>query len=281
MDKIIKSKIFFRSLFLKAGWNFKKFQNIGFLFVMLPTLRKIYKDDKKLKTVIKRNMEVFNTNPIMSSFAFGVLTRLEEEISKTKKQDIDKLEEHWRLTKDAITTASASIGDNLFLEILRDFSLIVTVFLSLIFAFSSLTYTHANYLYFVENIEAVNTITLIIPAIAMLLTYNITTLIIRWRGLEFGYNCTKFSCYGLRIIKWEKLIRNLKIAGLILVLITAIYWLVNTALMSSNSKDVIITTLEAGTLVTLSILLKKKGFTTLHLYFLCILAGCVVSFIVV
>lgn len=280
MDKTVKLRIFFRSLFLKAGWNFKKFQNIGFLFVMLPTLRKIYKDDKKLKAVIKRNLEIFNTNPIMSSFAFGVLTRLEQEISKTKKQDIDKLEEHWRLTKDAITTASASIGDNLFLQTLRDFSLAVAVFLSLIFAFSSLTYTHAGYLYFVDNIEAVNTMTLIIPAIALLLAYNIATLMIRWRGLEFGYNCTKFSCYGLRIIKWEKLIRNLKIAGLILIMLSGVYWLINTALMSRNLTEVMITSLEAFTLVTLSIVLKRKGFTTVHLYFLCILAGCVASFIV-
>ncbi len=281
MDKTIKWRIFFRSLFLRAGWNFKKFQNIGFLFVMLPVLRKIYKDDKKLKTVIKRNLEVFNTNPIMSSFAFGVLTRLEQEISKTNKKDINKIEDHWRLTKDAITTASASIGDNLFLQVLRDFSLAVTVFLSLIFAFNTLAHTHSSYLYFVDNMESVNKITLIIPAIAMLLTYNITTLIIRWRGLEFGYSCTKFSCYGLRIIKWDKLIKNIKIWGLILTTLSVVYWLINTALMSNNLSDVIITSLEAITLVTLGIVLKRKGFTIVHLYFLCILAGCVVSFIVV
>ena len=280
MDRNIRYKIFFRSLFLKAGWNFKKFQNIGFLFVMLPTLRKIYKDDKKLKAVIKRNLEIFNTNPIMSSFAFGVLTRLEEEISKSEKKNVEEIEEHWRLTKEAITTASASIGDNLFLAILKDFSLVVAVFLSLIVSFKSLTYTHAGFLYFVDEIEVVNSLTLLIPAIAMLLTYNIATLMIRWNGLKFGYNCTRFSCYGLRIINWERIIRNTKIAGLILVGLCVTYWWFNTSAMSVNISDVIVTSIEAIAFITLAIVLKKKGFSAIQLYILCILVACVLSFIV-
>ena len=73
----LKIQIFLRSFFLQTGWNYLKFQNIGLVFVMLPFLKQLYKDQpEKLPVVLKRYLENFNTQLLFSyekySFNLGV-----------------------------------------------------------------------------------------------------------------------------------------------------------------------------------------------------------------
>ncbi|MEW6042584.1 MAG: PTS system mannose/fructose/sorbose family transporter subunit IID, partial [Elusimicrobiota bacterium] len=45
--------MFFRSFLLQSVWNFERMQNVGFLFTVLPSLKKIYPDKKERLIAIK------------------------------------------------------------------------------------------------------------------------------------------------------------------------------------------------------------------------------------
>lgn len=73
------TKLGIRSMFLQASFNFERMQASGWLFAILPFLKKIHKDDKKaLSASMKDNLEFINTNPTMSGFLMGLLISLEE-----------------------------------------------------------------------------------------------------------------------------------------------------------------------------------------------------------
>lgn len=53
-----------RSYFLQNGFNYNSYQGTGYLFVILPVLKKIYKDDpEKLKEVAISNIEFSISSP--------------------------------------------------------------------------------------------------------------------------------------------------------------------------------------------------------------------------
>ena len=41
---MIKNFIFLRTFFLQALWNFERLQNIGFLYILYPVFKSLYKD---------------------------------------------------------------------------------------------------------------------------------------------------------------------------------------------------------------------------------------------
>ena len=58
-----------RSYFLQNGFNYNSYQGTAYLYVILPALKKIYKDDpEKLKEIANSNIEFYNTNPHMLPF---------------------------------------------------------------------------------------------------------------------------------------------------------------------------------------------------------------------
>ena len=74
---------FIRSFFLQTGWNYMKFQNLGFFFVMWPFLKHLYRNDRDaLPSVLSRYLATFNTQPAIASFCFGVLAKQEEHIAQ-------------------------------------------------------------------------------------------------------------------------------------------------------------------------------------------------------
>ena len=54
---------------MQNGFNYTTYQGIGYLNVILPALKKIYKnDEKKLKETAIANLEFYNTNPHVLPF---------------------------------------------------------------------------------------------------------------------------------------------------------------------------------------------------------------------
>lgn len=47
LEKKTINKVFWRSFMYGASWNYERMQNLGFLYTILPTLKKIYKDKKR------------------------------------------------------------------------------------------------------------------------------------------------------------------------------------------------------------------------------------------
>lgn len=83
-NKITKSdirKVYIRNLFgLQWGWNYEKMQGLGYAWVIMPALRKIYRDDPEgLQKALTMQLGYFNTTPAMSHLIIGADIALEEE----------------------------------------------------------------------------------------------------------------------------------------------------------------------------------------------------------
>ena len=58
-----------RSYYLQNGFNYNSYQGTGYLFVIFPALKKIFKNEpEKLKEFAMENIEFYNTNPHMLPF---------------------------------------------------------------------------------------------------------------------------------------------------------------------------------------------------------------------
>ena len=52
---MIKNFIFLRTFFLQALWNFERLQNVGFLYILYPVFKSLYKDKEKRKEALLRH----------------------------------------------------------------------------------------------------------------------------------------------------------------------------------------------------------------------------------
>lgn len=74
---------FWRSNFWQASWNFERMHVLGFLFVMVPFLKKLYPENNEdRRQAMKRHLEFFNTQPFMGSPILGVTAAMEEQRRK-------------------------------------------------------------------------------------------------------------------------------------------------------------------------------------------------------
>lgn len=109
-------KMFWRSLSIQFSWHYERQMHMGFEFMMIPALKKLYKDDsEQLKEAMKRHMEFFNTNMYISTFIGGVTMAMEEMNAKDKDFDTSSIS----AVKVALMGPLAGIGDSLFLGTLR------------------------------------------------------------------------------------------------------------------------------------------------------------------
>ncbi|MGX7419968.1 PTS system mannose/fructose/sorbose family transporter subunit IID [Carnobacterium gallinarum] len=69
LEKKDYMKTALRSYFLQNAFNYNSYQGVSYLYVILPALKKIYKDDpEKLRETASANIEFYNTNPQMLPF---------------------------------------------------------------------------------------------------------------------------------------------------------------------------------------------------------------------
>ncbi|MEG6573263.1 MAG: PTS N-acetylgalactosamine transporter subunit IID [Caldibacillus debilis] len=94
-----------RSLLLQASFNYERMQSAGWLYSILPGLRKIHKNKKDLSTAMKEHMEFFNTHPFLVTFIMGIILAMEQN-----KEDRDAI----RGIKVATMGPLGGVGDALF-----------------------------------------------------------------------------------------------------------------------------------------------------------------------
>ncbi|MDF7666704.1 PTS system mannose/fructose/sorbose family transporter subunit IID [Orbaceae bacterium ESL0727] len=68
-----------RSTFLQGSWNYERMQNGGWVYAMIPAIKKLYTTKEDRSAALKRHLEFFNTHPYLASPVFGVTLALEEE----------------------------------------------------------------------------------------------------------------------------------------------------------------------------------------------------------
>lgn len=107
-------KVFIRNLFgLQWGWNYEKMQGLGYAWVIMPALKKIYKDDPEaMKKALNLQLGYFNTTPAMSHLIVGADMALEEELGIESEEAVAGL-------KTGLMGPFAGVGDTLFIAIYR------------------------------------------------------------------------------------------------------------------------------------------------------------------
>lgn len=87
LTKSDRWKVCWRSTFLQGSWNYERMQNGGFVYSMIPALRKLYPKKDDMTSALKRHLEFFNTHPYVAAPILGVTLALEED--KANGADVD------------------------------------------------------------------------------------------------------------------------------------------------------------------------------------------------
>ena len=200
--------LFLRSFFLQAAWNYMRFQNIGLAFVMLPVLKRIYKEDKdELPSVLVRYLENFNTHPVMASFCYGALAKQEEILAQ--ENSLPRYTEKitlWKEIKRSLSITTASIGDRFFWGALKPFTLLIAILLWLCMGVNLFEVNETGMASYVQVFMA--------AALAFVL-FNSIALWVRWKGLSLGYRYNAKECFGLTHFDWNRTTYLVKRVGLI------------------------------------------------------------------
>lgn len=122
MDKATLKKSLFRDMFtLQWSWNYERMQALGFLWAILPVLQKIYKKGDDLKEAMKRHLQFYNTNPVMSPLILGASIALEEDRAGKAASSI----------KVGLMGPLAGIGDTLMAVLYRPIIAVVAASLAM------------------------------------------------------------------------------------------------------------------------------------------------------
>ncbi|HOF78266.1 MAG TPA: PTS system mannose/fructose/sorbose family transporter subunit IID [Smithellaceae bacterium] len=125
MKKATLVKILLRSFFIHVALNFRRMQNLGFAFSIIPLLREWKPEPKESAAILNRHLQMYNSHPYFSAPVIGSVVRLEEEI-RDKGDASDVL-----AVKNGLMGPYAAIGDTFFWGALRPFAGIVGVVLAL------------------------------------------------------------------------------------------------------------------------------------------------------
>ena len=98
-----------RSLFtFQWGWNYERMQASGYLYMILPQLRKIYGDGTpELKEMMKTHTQFFNTSNFFHTIVTGIDLALEEKEGVESKEAVTSI-------KTGLMGPFAAIGDAIF-----------------------------------------------------------------------------------------------------------------------------------------------------------------------
>ena len=105
LDKGTLNKMVWRSCFLQASFNYERMQAAGWLYAIIPGLKKIHTNKEDLAASMEHNLEFFNTHPFLVTFVMGIVLSLEQQ-----KADIPTI----RAVRVAAMGPLGGIGDAIF-----------------------------------------------------------------------------------------------------------------------------------------------------------------------
>ncbi len=114
-------KVFLRSFFIHTALNFRRMQNLGFAYAMIPLLSRRKLTDKDAEALLSRHLQMFNTHPYLSAPLMGSVIRMEEE--RPDGDDASSVV----MVKQSLMGPYAAIGDTFFWGALRPCAGIVAV----------------------------------------------------------------------------------------------------------------------------------------------------------
>jgi len=148
---------FFRLFFLQAMWNYQNLQGTGFLFALIPYLRKHPPGADQNR---ERYHGFFNTHPYLASLALGATLRRED----SRPRDTDSIQEF----QQRLAGPLGLVGDSLFWKTAKPAAALFGMLVS--------------YLLYGDSLSP------LVSAVAFLLSYNVLHLKMRWWGLAKGWD---------------------------------------------------------------------------------------------
>ena len=114
-EKITLSKkerlsVAWRSTFLQGSWNYERMQNGGFVYAMIPAIKKLYTTKEEQSAALKRHLEFFNTHPYVAAPVIGVTLALEEDRANGAEVDNSAIQG----VKVGMMGPLAGVGDPVF-----------------------------------------------------------------------------------------------------------------------------------------------------------------------
>jgi mannose PTS system EIID component len=153
--------VFLRSLLIQASFNFWRMQSLGFVYALIPLIRVLSNDQGRMRDLLSRHLQLFNSHPYMTGPILGSVLQIEEE--NLKKQAAQN--ENACTLKNALCGPYAAIGDSFFWGAYRPLSALTGV------------------LFAVGDYVAAPLLTFCM--------YNTVHLWIRWKGFTEGYRLGK------------------------------------------------------------------------------------------
>ena len=202
-----------RSLFtFQLGWNYERMQASGYLYMILPQLRKMYGDGTpELKEMMKLHTQFFNTSPFFHTIITGFDLALEEKDGVKSKDAVNGI-------KTGLMGPFAPLGDSIF------GSLVPAIM-------GSIAATLA-----VAGNNMQSTLTTLIDAAAVLGIFMVGALIASMIGVEVSWT----PHIGDKAIEIQDML-NLIFPRLVPAIITGvIYWLLGRKGMNSTKAILLI-----------------------------------------
>lgn len=150
--------VFWRSFTLLGSFNYERMEGLGYLYALMPVLKKIYRDDEEgLKASMHRHIAAFNMTVAPAPFVMGITIAMEELAKKDKDFDVTSI----NAIKVALMGPLSGIGDTFFWGIFR----IIACAIAVSFA------QDGN----------------ILAPFVLLVLFNVPNILTRWIGLKVGY----------------------------------------------------------------------------------------------
>jgi mannose/fructose/N-acetylgalactosamine-specific phosphotransferase system component IID len=97
-----------RSLLIQCSWNFKQFQGLGWVYLLLPELKRLY-PDRTLRPIVQRYLGYFNSNVFLTPTIAAAVLSL--ECQQRREQPIPMSPQAF---SEAVMAPFAAAGDAFF-----------------------------------------------------------------------------------------------------------------------------------------------------------------------
>jgi PTS system mannose-specific IID component len=115
LSAFVRMRVFWRSLFIQAGYNPRGQQSLGLTYALLPALRDLYPDPRAESEAVRRHLTTtFNTHPYVAAAIVGGILHHEERIARGEEPT--ESAEHF---KASLMGPLAALGDGFFWFSLR------------------------------------------------------------------------------------------------------------------------------------------------------------------
>ncbi len=234
MKKSTLARILLRSFFIHAALNFRRMQNLGFSFAIIPLIYACKLDKKDAQALLARHLQMYNSHPYFSAPLLGSVIRLEED--KIGKDDASEV----LAVKNGLMGPYAAIGDTFFWGALRPFAGIIAFVLALA--------------------------GVVVAPLAFLLVYTPPHLFVRIKGFMEGYRRGKQGMEFIRALNLPRITSIIRWFSLVIIAVFAV-WLSYAEYSSILNAYGIVMAVASIIVVLLFYFLIKKGLSQIYIIY--------------